>query len=654
MNNLTLKVVGNRLEMVRDGYSTSGSVNYDSCTFSFDSEWSTFEKTAVFGFGNDDVLRVALDENNTCKIPAVCMQKEGYIRIGVYGINGEETVITTNCVAHRVDEGADDIGDWFEEDSSIVFNALAELETALEAYKQGLDKRFDSLADSLNADGGAMCVPSDWYVPQLITDAENMPAYSKNSSYNDYLNYKLNRLVADYPDYASSICIGMDESGEYPIYAYIFEPQNYEKTVFVSSCIEGAQASSVLAVSCFLDDLCRNCREDRTLGYLRSRVKLVVLPVGNPYGMMHNSQYNANGVRIDRNFDYRWSECKDTHKGSSAADCQETAAIQTLLQTISTDKLCAVVNFKDQSNMYSGKMLFYPRFKNNCIDELTKLLYRYNYEEKNESDLLSQSILAPTMNPTLVNYAAEVFGVNACTVNWPSLSYGGVLNNVGITKFTELVGNVLFTVAKNSTFTLRGTQLPFTKYFSWRGSDEDDVFVIPKSGSLKKAPITAYQLALRAPCNVTANGYAIIRAESDCNICLNPLLWQNNCPEQTYNERLAMQDFAIEIPLRAGTHVIPFDSVLQGCYSDNNEFVASEYPEKLCFALGLCADKASTAKLAGFSVTLNAFASDIGRSVEITRPMGMAGDYTSENDVPTQSVVYPKEALYADENRYYD
>ena len=78
------------------------------------------------------------------------------------------------------------------------------------------------------------------------------------------------------------------------------------------------------------------------------------------------------------------------------------------------------------------------------------------------------------------------------------------------------------------------------------------------------------------------------------------------------------------------------------------------YPEKLCFALGLCADKASTAKLAGFSVTLNAFASDIGRSVEITRPMGMAGDYTSENDVPTQSVVYPKEALYADENRYYD
>ena len=68
MNNLTLKVVGNRLEMVRDGYSTSGSVNYDSCTFSFDSEWSTFEKTAVFGFGNDDVLRVALDENNTCKI----------------------------------------------------------------------------------------------------------------------------------------------------------------------------------------------------------------------------------------------------------------------------------------------------------------------------------------------------------------------------------------------------------------------------------------------------------------------------------------------------------------------------------------------------------------------------------------------------------
>lgn len=653
MNNLSLNVIGNRIEIIKDTYSTQGCINYDSCTFSFDSEWDLFKKTAVFGFGNNDLIRVSI-ENNVCKIPAICLKKEGYIRIGVYGINAEETVIATNCVAHRIDEGIDNLEDWFEEDSRFVFNALAEIEASLEKYKKSLDKRFNTLAGTLGGEERVSCEPSDWYLPKPFADSANIPSYSKSSSYNDYLDYILNRLVADYPDYASSIRIGTDESGDYPIYAYVFEPKNYEKTVFISSCLEGMSSSSLIAVSYFLDELCRRNRENRTLGYLRSRVKIVVLPVGNPYGIMMSSQYNLNRVRIDRNFDFRWSECKERYKGDSAADQKETAAIQDFLQTLSTDKLCAVVNFKDQSNFYSSKMLFYPRFRDNCLEALTKTLYRYNFEEGNENDLLSNTILAPTLNPTLVNYAAETYGVNACTVNWPSMSYGGAQNDSAVTKFTELIGNVILTVAKNSTLTLRGAKVPFTKYFAWRSTGTDDVFVIPQAQSFKKAPISSYQLALEAPCNVTVNGYAIIRAENPCTVRINPLLWQDNSAEQTYTDRLNMTDFIIELPLSVGTHIVPFDSVLQGYYSDNNGLFTSGYPEKLNFSLGVCADTASAAKLTGFSVTLNAFPSDIGRSVEISRPMGTAGDYTSADDVPTQVLVFPTEALGADENNYYD
>ena len=115
-----------------------------------------------------------------------------------------------------------------------------------------------------------------------------------------------------------------------------------------------------------------------------------------------------------------------------------------------------------------------------------------------------------------------------------------------------------------------------------------------------------------------------------------------------------MTDFIVEIPLLAGTTVIPFDSVLQGYYSENNGLITSGYPEKLNFSLGVCADTASAAKLIGFSVTLNAFPSDIGRSVEISRPMGTAGDYTSADDIPTQVLSYPKETLISGENSYFD
>ena len=653
MNNLSLKVVGNRLEVVKDTYSTQSCVNYDSCSFSFDGEWDSFDKTAVFGFGNNDVIRVSI-ENDNCKIPALCLKKEGYIRIGVYGIGEDGTVIATNCIAHRIEEGIDGLGDWFEGDSCFVFNALEEIEASLEKYKESLDNRFDSLAGTLGGENSAACEPSDWYIPEQFEDAENMPSFSKKSSYSEYLDYILNRLVREYPDYVSQERIGTDESGEYPIYAYVFEPENYEKTLFVAACVDGTESSPLIALSCFLNDLCRRSYENRTLGWLRSRIKIAVVPAVNPYGLLLNSPHNINGVRIDRNFDFMWSECTERYKGDSAADQKETTVIQNYMQALSADKLCAAVTFKDNSNLYSSKMLFYPRFRNNCLEALAKMLCRYNFEEMSADDLLSKTVLAPSLNPTLANYAADKFGVNACTVNWPSLSYGGAQNNSGITKFTELIGNVIFTLAKNSTFTLRGAKLPFTKHFSWRSTDDNDVFTVPQAQSFKKAPITSYQLDLEAPCNVTANGYAIIRAENPCTVRINPLLWQNSSPEQTYSDRLNMTDFIVEIPLLAGTTVIPFDSVLQGYYSENNGLITSGYPEKLNFSLGVCADTASAAKLIGFSVTLNAFPSDIGRSVEISRPMGTAGDYTSADDIPTQVLSYPKETLISGENSYFD
>lgn len=653
MNNLSLNVIGNRIEIVKDTYSTQSCVNYDSCSFSFNSEWDSFEKTAVFGFGNNDCIRVSL-ENNSCKIPAPCMQKEGFIRIGVYGINSEETVIATNCVAHRVEEGIDNLEDWFEEDSSFVFDALSEIEASLEEYKLSLDKRFDKLAGTLEAGEGVSDNPSDWYLPEPFTDSANVPSYSKASSYDDYLDYILNGLVTDYPNYVSSVQIGTDASGLYPIYAYIFEPISYEKTVFIATDADGTKSSPTIALSYFLNELCSANQENRTLGYLRSRIKLVVVPVVNPYGLAENSRYNSNNVRIDRNFDFKWSECQGDNKGAAAADQNETVVLQNYLQTLSGDKLCAVINFRDNLNLYCGKMLFYPRFKDNCIKALTKMLYQYNFEEKNENDLLSNTIIAPTLNPTMVNYAAENLGVNACTVAWPSLSYGDAQSNEAITKFTELIGNTVVTVAKNSTLTLRGEKVPFSKYFSWRSSGESDVFAVPQSETFKKAPISTYQLALRAPCNVTVNGYAIIKAESACNLRLNPLLWQDRSPEQTYADRLDMSDFVIELPLTVGTHIIPFDTVLQGYYSDNNGLFTSGYPEKLNFSIGLCADTASAAVLTGFSVTLNAFPSDIGRSVEISRPMGTADDYTSSNAVPTQVLIYPIQAIGTDEIYYND
>ncbi len=116
MNDITLDVTENRLEIARDTYTTGGSVDFDTCTFVFDSMWDSFEKTAVFMRENSDAYRVGLIDGS-CKIPADCMRTEGILKIGVYGVNEDGVVITTNLVAHRIHEGIGEAGLWIEEDS---------------------------------------------------------------------------------------------------------------------------------------------------------------------------------------------------------------------------------------------------------------------------------------------------------------------------------------------------------------------------------------------------------------------------------------------------------------------------------------------------------------------------------------------------------
>ncbi len=659
MNNISLKVTANRIEILSDTYTTEGSVNFDSCTFQFDSTWTGFQKTAVFGFGDFDYVRVSL-ENDTCKIPAVCLQKEGIIQIGVYGINDDEIVITTNSVAHRVNESISETGTWVEEDSYFVYNAVKELEGALDKYKASLDERFNYLLRLVRENGGLIDIsvqagePDEWYLPRAFTDAANVPSSRKSSEYEEYFEYILNGLVEDFPDYASVCEIGIDSSSTYPIYAYTFEPLNYEKTVLVTSGLTSPYSDSIISISHFLDELCRNCESSRTLSYIRSKVKLVVLPAVNPYALVKGKSYNSNDIELNRNFPYKWNECVNPRKGSAPADQAETAAIIDFVNGISSDKLCAVLNLKLRDSAYSGKLAFYPRFKANCVSAINNTLSKFNFEEDNAGDILQKTVLAPSMTPSLINYLADEYGINACSVSWPSINYGLGESNESITKFCELIGNMLYTMAKNSSFTLKGSVAPFTKYFSWRSNGNSDVFSISSTNSLQKVPISSYELYLKSPCNITLTGYATVKVTSVCTVKINPVLWQEHSPEQTYDERVSMDDFSVEVPLTVGTHVLPLNSVLQGYYSDDNVFGDLYHPKKLMFTLAVKASAASSAKLTGFSVTLNAFESDLAKPVEITTPMGSAADYTDSDDVPTQEIVYPLEAVTSYDVDYYD
>ncbi len=645
MNNLILKATSNRLEIEKDTHTTGGSIDFDCCIFSFDETWNGFSKTAVFGFGNSDYARVELQDDE-CKIPSICLQEEGILKIAVYGVNEDGVVITTNAVAHRVNEGIGEVNNWYEEDNLFVYNAMRELEGSLEKYKGELDTKFSELLKMLRRKG---CVsdsdvipgePDEWYSPRLFTGNTDISADTDIGKYQACLDYILNVLAIDFPEYVSSEQIGCDASEKFPIYAYTFEPLNYEKTVLITGNTHAENDITLISLSHFLDELCRNFKEDRTLSYLRSKVKLVVIPVVNPYGFVNKSKFNANGVDLHRNFPYKWDECISDVKGDSPADQNEVSSVFEAIYEIYEDKFCAALDLNAGDIYYCGKMVFYPRFRPSCISAIAETLGRYNYEREDDN-VLNKTILVPSVNPSICNFLADAMKINTCSVFWSPQRYTGNGNNGKVTKYAELIGNLLYSLAKNSSLTGTEKKLPFINHYSWRSSGDEDKYNIGTQA--EKVPITSFELDVAKPCCMSLTGYAIVKATSPCDVTLNPVLWQDKSPEQSYDERLAMNGFSLEIPLTQGVHVLPLETVLQAYLSDTNTMRKTVYPEKVKFSLVAKADAENSASVIGYSFTLRAFESDVAKPIEISRPMGLATDYNSEDDIPTQEIIYPLE-----------
>ncbi len=642
MNRLEFTVTGNSLSLDEDVYSTGGSVNYDRCSFDFSEEWEGLERIAVFGIGRDS-YRVPLDENDACFIPAPCMEKEGLITIGVYGTD-DDTVIATNAVSHHIDEGVDSLGEWLEEDYSFVLNAISNMEDRVSECLEEFRESFNELTgvsdngndDSDDGCAGISSAPDGWYRPEPFEGAESFEEISHGGSYPAFFEYKFNAMCEDFPDYVTKEVIGTDTSEELPVYAFTFEPADYEKTVLITACTHGAEYAMFFALASFLDDLCRKSETDRTLSYFKNRIKFIVIPAVSPHALVSGEAYNENDVDLGLNFPYRWDECTRTVKGSAAADQTETQNIIDFVDMIQNDKLCAAVDFHVSPITVSGKCICYPRFKDNCVTALSDFMNSFDGEGESAEE--AGGIFAASINPSLSNYIADTLGINTCEAVWADELYGGPYSNHNYDRLIEFIVNLLCTMVENSDAVHRCGAQPFTKYISWKC--DGDAFAVPASQNPKVMGISNYSFALSAPCIMTLNGYAVLNVTDACTVKICPLLYQDNSPEQTLSNRIGASQFTVELPLEEGIHVIPVTSVLQAYFSSYNPVNRTMYCENVHAALAFSASDASSAEVQAYSLTLSGIPSDCGKAVEISSPIGSTDDYTAD-DVPVQQVSYP-------------
>jgi len=138
-------------------------------------------------------------------------------------------------------------------------------------------------------------------------------------------------LRADYPGWITRNVVGQDQSGTHDIYTYVMTPENgFDRTVIVEAGIHGPEVMNMLCAYLFFREMGDTWghgsdTQNGGLGAARNRVRWVVVPVANPWGLNESpkNRKNSNGVDLNRNFDFRWAKYPNT--GIEAADYKGVA-----------------------------------------------------------------------------------------------------------------------------------------------------------------------------------------------------------------------------------------------------------------------------------------------------------------------------------------
>ncbi|MFH5973058.1 M14 family zinc carboxypeptidase [Clostridium perfringens] len=159
----------------------------------------------------------------------------------------------------------------------------------------------------------------------------------------------MDTLVEKYPSYISKEILGKDQSNTYNIPCYTLEPSRYNKTILLFSGVRGLSQTPASMLMQTVKAIVEN--KDGQYGDLRYNTKIVVIPALNMYGLINSQVGNSRGVELQYNFDYKWLECSNQNKGSSAFSEKETQLLRDKILSISN--LSLVVEFQNNTQEYT-------------------------------------------------------------------------------------------------------------------------------------------------------------------------------------------------------------------------------------------------------------------------------------------------------------
>ena len=296
-------------------------------------------------------------------------------------------------------------------------------------------------------------------------------------------------------------------------------------------------------------------------------MRLVVLPIQNPWGCSQatKTRQNSNGVDLNRNADYRWSQYSNAagpgqynYKGTAPWSESESVVIRDVLNS-NSDAIC-YLDFHNLGTVGSEYTMYIPRrdyFDSRPLRDVIDALKTSGQTE----------YWGVSENPSLFTWAAANLGMQAFNPEYPDGKYGQVYSAVEMTQAVKWFGNVLIAYSRldRPAKRLKSTA-PFAKMLSFTSTGGASGTIQVSSTTYVDVPQLGCEIDIPCPGYLKFSGIVSMAATVATQIFVLPKLGQTAVDGNSYYlpETQQQQDWECYNYIRdtSDRQVVPFTAMI--------------------------------------------------------------------------------------------
>jgi hypothetical protein len=457
-------------------------------------------------------------------------------------------------------------------------------------------------------------------------------------------------LRTRYPEYITREVMGQStptdqaglDTGVYNIYRYKLEPKNYSKTMIFSAGTHGNEYTAFFALWRFIYHLVHDWRKYPQLRYIRQNVRIILLPMNNPWGFKNNKRQNARLVDPNRNTDYLWDYITSSryqvggnnYKGAAPFSENEVLYYKQTVDMYS--EALAAIDFHTITSVQAEHIVYTPRYISQHREIYNDVIDWMNLPT-------DRMVNGSAAVPTLYCYAANAHGMTASNPEWYNGIYGSIRGTTEMTAVLKYFGNIMIKACMlTGKAQAMNDNSKFYKVLMYdKGTTATPITVTNTAFTNFDHMIYEYKPRRYGAFKVRAKVKFTISAPA--TVSFNPVLYQSYHPEMSWTDTKDADTFTVsETYAAAGTYQLDLWAVMHAFPTNHNDTVNRTAEAK--FRLR-GKSTAGTITLERFRAELSFEPNNRGRLVEHINYTGLEANAEGSDFV----VAYPDPVRYVDD-----